>query len=205
MIDDIHTSLLSSVVASEGQSPHQYKYSPPSTVMSVSESYKGYELEDFFISLGKRVWMQIDVIVMLVNTINACFSISAAVSLIPKESHGQYNFCDYGENGEPLSVGVQCPYLPSPTFISLLTVWTLYFVTIFAYKVHRTFDWWSNDLRFYMACDMVNNDIFMYIMACVGMVLTIASGLCGIYFVTQNGSDDSLGMSTISNYSILAT
>ncbi|RYH05181.1 hypothetical protein EON65_45420 [archaeon] len=193
MMDDVHTSLLPSVVASEGQNTLPHMYSPTTNAMSVSDSYKGYELEDIFISFGKRVWMQIDVIVMCFNTINACFSISAAVSLIPKYNYGEYTFCDYGDNGEPIGIGVQCPYLPSPTFISLLTIWTLYFLTIFTYKVHRTFDWWSNDLRFYMACDIINNDIFMYIMVYVGIVLTLLSGLCGIYFVTQNGSDESLG------------
>lgn len=160
------------------------------------DPYRNAELEDLHVSIGKRIYAQLDMIIMAFNTINAVFAISAAVSLIPKYDYSLYSFCDYGDNGKPLSIGVQCPYLPSPVFISFLIVWCLYFLTIFSYRFHRTIDYWSNDLRFYVACDMLNNEIFMYIMVLVGIALTFVSAVGGIYFVTQNGSTASLGKIT---------
>lgn len=158
-----------------------------------ADPLKGVELEDLHISVGKRIYAQIDMIIMAFNTINAVFSISAQVSLISEDAYSHFfRICDYND-GTPLNVLVQCPYYPSPVFISFIITWTLYFVTIFIYRYQRTIEYWSNDLRFYLACDMLNNEMFMYIMVFVGVLLTFVSAIGGIYYATHNGSDTTIG------------
>lgn len=192
MESDSSKALLTNLVSDDSAQLTSFPAFPGSAA-GAGNPYDGVELEDLFLSLGKRIYAQIDMIVMMFNTINSVFAISAAVGQIPKdELSWMFNFCEYG-GGEPLGVSVQCPYLPNPVFISFLTAWIIYFSTIFAYRFHRTFDFWSNDLRFYVACDLLNNDMFMYILAFVGVVLTLVSAIGGIYYVTVNGSTASLG------------
>lgn len=150
------------------------------------------ELESLHVSIGKRLYAQLNVLVMCANTIAAVFSISAAVSLIPKDDDFElmrYDFCTYGP---PLTVEVQCPYHTSPVFLTFLIIWSLYFITLFVYKFHGTYDYWSNDLRFYLVHDMLNNTFVMFVFVIIGMVLTLVSCVGGIVFVCQNGSIPSI-------------
>lgn len=149
-----------------------------------------HELEDLHISIGKRIYAQMDILVMFLNTINAVFSISAAVSLIPQYDYSSYTFCDYGS---PIAIGVQCPYLPSPVFISFFVAWTLYFMTLITYQWSNTYDYWSNDLRFYIACDSLHNTVIMRWFVYIGILLTIVSAIGGIVYVCHNGTTSSLG------------
>jgi hypothetical protein len=152
---------------------------------------KAMEMESIFASIGKRLYAQMNIFVMCANTVTAVFSISAAVSLIPQPATmWRYDFCDYGE---PLSVEVQCPYHSSPVFLTFLVLWSLYFATLFSYKFHATYDYWSNDLRFYLANDMLNNSFFMFVLIVVGMILTMVSSIGGISYVIHNGSTQSIG------------
>eukprot|EP01033_Poteriospumella_lacustris_P001819 gene1819-1319_t len=151
------------------------------------------ELEDLFTSIGKRIYAQLNIIIMCANTIAAVFSITSTISLIEKDDDWtmqQYQFCDYGP---PLSVAVQCPYETSPIFLCFLVIWSIFFITLFTYKFHGTADYWSNDLRFYLANDMLNNSLFMFVMIIIGMILSMISVFVTIYFAAHNGTTQSLG------------
>lgn len=165
----------------------QYANTSPSNPRS---RRKEIELENVFVSLGKRIFAQMNILVMFVNTLTAVFSISASVSLIRKEATAMYNFCD---EGWPLYLEVQCPYTSSAAFISLLTIWILYFATMFIYKFSGTYDYWSNDLRFYLAHDILQNEWFMFVLVILGMVLTVGSAFTAVGYVIHNGTTASIG------------
>lgn len=144
--------------------------------------------------VGKKILSQSDLLVMFANTIVSIFSISAAVSLIPRDDETiNYTFCTYGNGGEADTVLVQCPYLPSPGFISVLLVWMIYFGVLFAYKYISTSEFSSNDLRYYMACDRHNSRLVHRLLIGAGIVLTVGSGLFGISFIVSNGNDAAVG------------
>jgi hypothetical protein len=187
-MSQLKDSLLTNV-ASENESSGDNRH------FTQNQSHQQYkkqlvELEALHISIGKRIYSQIDVIVMFLNTMTAVFSISAAVSLIPQYDYSQYTFCDYGP---PIAIGVQCPYLPSPVFISFFIAWILYFFSMMTYKWFHTYEYWSNDLRFYIACDSLHNTFPMKCFIYIGMILTIVSTIGGIVYVFHNGSTSSLG------------
>ena len=75
----------------------------------------------------------------------------------------------------------------------MITIWACYFTIILTYRLQRTFSYWSNDLRFYIAYDMLNNEFFMLVLIGFGILLTFVSAVTGIVFVSQNGSTSSLG------------
>lgn len=144
--------------------------------------------------LLKKILTQSDLLVMFGNTIISVFTISAAVSLVPRDDATiSYTFCDYGENGEADTVLVQCPYLPSPAFISVICIWMLYFCVTFLYKFMLTSQFHSSDLRFYMACDKHNTRIVHRILIGIGVFLTVVSGLFGVSFIVSNGNDAAVG------------
>jgi hypothetical protein len=88
---------------------------------------------------------------------------------------------------------VQCPYLPSPAFISVICIWMLYFCVTFLYKFMLTSQFHSSDLRFYMACDKHNTRIVHRILIGIGVFLTVVSGLFGVSFIVSNGNDAAVG------------
>lgn len=150
-------------------------------------------LEDVWVSVGKRVYAEIDIIILFGNCLNACFYIPQAISMIPKDDDmvlNQYDFCEYGE---PEKLYVQCPYLESPTFLGFVIWCTLYFVSFFVYKFIWTFEYWSNDLRFYIAYDVVNSQRVCKVFVAFGIVFTIVAGITGLGFAAHNGSSDSVG------------
>lgn len=157
-----------------------------------SNSNQEFELEDLFTAIGKRVFANAAILVLFGNTLSAIFSISAAVSLIQDNSSNPFNYspCDYGDS---LGNYTQCPYLPSPVFGTCLAIWSCYFCTLFVYKYHRTYPYFTNDLRFYLACDMVNNEWFLFVLVIVGFIFTFASGVTGIYYAFHNGAESSVG------------
>lgn len=152
--------------------------------------YQGIELEPLHISIGKRFYSQFSYWFMFGNSINSIFTISAAVSLIPEYNYSEYEFCDYGT---PISIGVQCPYLPSPVFSVFIVIWSIYYFTLIGYHMNKTYEYWSNDLRFYMICETIRFETFMLVMAFIGFILTIVSSLTGLYYVSTNGSTSSIG------------
>jgi hypothetical protein len=131
-----------------------------------------------------------DSIVLFPNTMVAIFSISAQVSLIPQYDYSSYTFCDYGS---PQAIGVQCPYLTSPAFISFAVIWISYFTALFIYQISYSWDYMTNDVRFYIICDLLHNEQVLLLFVYSGIVLTITSALVGIYFVCHNGTESSLG------------
>ena len=179
--DSTKTSLLSSNNGYNGNksccpaSPHEKEL----------ENY----LDNLLVSYIRRFFMQLEIFILFGNTLSAIFSISAAVSLIPRTDYS-YDFCDWGN---PTGYFVQCPYLPSPAFGTCLAVWTLYFTTIFLYRFQRCLPYYTHDVRFYLACDMINNELFIQIMVYIGFVFTFASALAGIYYSFHNGTENTLG------------
>ncbi len=186
MSQQLKDSLLPNIASAEAGGDNRNRATPNQKY----QNKKAVELEDLHISIGKRIFAQMDVIVMFLNTITAVFSISAAVSLIPQYDYSSYTFCDYGS---PVAIGVQCPYLPSPVFISFFVAWTFYFIGLISYKWYHTNDYWSNDLRFYLVCDNLHNTYVMKCFIIIGFILTIVSAIGGITFVFKNGSTASLG------------
>lgn len=179
----LHKNLLSQPVedghSSAPMSPPLVRSTPP-------------ELEDIFTSIGKRIYAQMNILIMCANTIAAVFSISSAVSLIEEDDDftlRRYQFCTYGD---ATSVTVQCPYESSPVFLVFLILWSIYFITLFTFKFHGTVDFWSNDLRFYLANDLLNNSVFMFVAVVIGMILTAISSIGAISFVIHNGTTQSL-------------
>jgi hypothetical protein len=148
------------------------------------------DLDPIFLSVAKRIYAQINLVILAANTIAAVFSISAAVSLIEEDDDFRYQICDYGN---PVSIGVQCPYTQSPIFISFLVIWTIYFTILCTYKYHRTVEYWTHDLRFYFASEAVAFDLLMQVMVAIGVVLTLISGLGGFYYVIHNGTTTAIG------------
>jgi hypothetical protein len=148
------------------------------------------EIDDIFTSFCKRMFMQMDIFILLGNTLSAVFSITAAVSLIPQTRFVIGTICDYGEE---LGEFVQCPYLPSPVFGACLSVWILYFTTIFLYRYHRSLAFFTNDLRFFLAADKINNEWFILIMVYVGFLFTIVSAGTGLYYAFHNGTETTIG------------
>lgn len=189
---DNRSTLMDNLIAADGPPSSASSTAKPNhnTIQDDRFYYLPADLDHIFVSIGKRCYAQINLLVLAINTISAVFSISAAVSLIEEDDDFRYNFCDYGS---PVSIGVQCPYLNSPTFICFLVVWILYFITLGLYKYHRTIDYWTHDLRFYFASEAVAFDLFIQVMVKIGLVLTLASGFGGIYFVIHNGTTTSLG------------
>lgn len=184
----MHKNLLSQPV----EDGHSVPINQPPQLLPVARASPP-ELEDIFTSLGKRIYAQMNIIILCANTIAAVFSISSAVSLIEEDDDWtlrQYQFCDYGN---PKAVTVQCPYENSPVFLVFLIIWSIYFITLFTYKFHGTADYWSNDLRFYLANDMLNNSLFMFVMIIIGMILSVISFVGSMYFVAHNGTTQSLG------------
>ena len=148
--------------------------------------------EDAFTTIIKRLYAQLGLIVMTANTVTSVFSISAAVSLIPDDDAGaRYNFCTYGGNG--IAVYVQCPYIPSPVFQTILSIWCIYFAVFFSYKYYKTSCFETDDLRFYVYCDQFNSTIMNRVMIGLGVLLTFISAIGGINFVIHNGTTDSIG------------
>jgi len=92
-------------------------------------------------------------------------------------------------NGEPITLLAQCSYDHSPGYISFLAIWCVYYAVFFsanyiytgAYKVH--------DLRFYIACDQFKALLLSKILIGSGIVLSLVSGLGGLGYVMENGSD----------------
>jgi ABC-type dipeptide/oligopeptide/nickel transport system permease subunit len=163
--------------------------STPSAAVSMSPEHQ-VDMADY----GKMILSQTALLVMFVNTIMSVFSISADVSLIPRNDDTiSYTFCDYGYNGEADNVLVACPYLPSPLFQSLLCTWMVYFIVAFGSKYWFTSPFSPSDLRFYMACDQYNSRVESRIICGIGIFLTIASGLLGISVVVGNGNDAAVG------------
>jgi hypothetical protein len=148
------------------------------------------ELDSEIVALGRRLYAQFDLLILFINCLSACYSIPAAVSLIPNDASANYNFCDYGP---PDGVFVQCPFLESPIFIGFVLVCTIYFVTFVTYKIFRTYEFFTNDLRFYIATDMIVNDTIHKMFVYFGVLFTISGGIAGLAFVFHNGTTDSVG------------
>lgn len=168
--------------------PTQALIAPTANAAPLNRTKQQFEssLSSFF----KRLYAQLDLLVMFVNVIIAVFSISAAVSLIPTDNSMLFTGCDYGA---PLATNVQCPYADSPSFAAFLSVWTIYFAVFLSYKIAKTGKYDTMDLRFYLASDMVNNRIFHRCMVGLGVVLTLVSAIVAISFVCHNGTVESLG------------
>ena len=145
--------------------------------------------EDPITTFIKRLVAQIGLIAMCANTISSVFSISASVSLIPnKDYNNLYNFCTYGENNEAEAIYVQCPYIPSPLFQTVLSLWCIYFSFYFSWKYYWTSEYETNDLRFFVYCDKFNSTIVNRVLVVLGLLLTFGSGLSAVSSVVQNGS-----------------
>jgi hypothetical protein len=125
-----------------------------------------YSNSKSLLSIYKRFFSQMDLIIMFFNTISSIFSITSSLSNINTIEYNTYidSFCD---NGKPIGYSTQCPYLNSPQFIIIILLWVLYFIMVFFYKYQWTNKYEINDLRYYIAYDRCNhttsNNIHVYI------------------------------------------
>ena len=149
------------------------------------------EYDEVWVDVGKRVYSQMDIIIVFLNCVSACFSISAGVSLIPSNNMNYAQFCDLGN---AIGQYVQCPYVESPEFLCILGVCIIYFSAFIIFKILWTFEFMTNDLRYYISCDMVINSVIHKCFVLFGIVFTFAGGFTGIGYVIHNGSTDSLGL-----------
>ncbi len=148
--------------------------------------------EDPFTTCVKRMFAETNLLVMCVNTLSSVFSISASVSLIPyQNSLYMVGFCDYGDASDN-NMFVQCPYIPSPEFQTIVSLWCAYFAFYFTWRYYWTSIYETNDLRYYIYYDKFNHTFVNRIMISVGVVLTFVSGFYGIATVVKNGTTASI-------------
>jgi hypothetical protein len=147
------------------------------------------ELDSEVVAVGRRLYAQFDLVVLFANCVSACISIPAAISLIPTDSVFALQ-CDYGQS---LGAYQQCPYTTSPIFMGFMGFCIVYFLSFITYKIYNTFDYFTNDLRFYIASDMVVNDFVHQVFVYVGFGFTVTGGLAALGFVIKNGTTDSIG------------
>ena len=146
--------------------------------------------EDFLTTFVKRNYSESNLIVMAANTMSSVVGISSLISLIPYQ--GTFfggNFCEYGDS---LGTFVQCPYLTSPDFQAIISLWCVYFFMYYIWRYYWTSFYDTNDLRYYIYYDKFNSTMGNRVMIALGVLLTIVSGGEGVYSVSHNGTTNAV-------------
>jgi hypothetical protein len=143
------------------------------------------------ISVIKRLFSELQLFAMSVNVISAVYSISATISLVTIPSGSvSVNNCAHGE---PLFEQAQCAYANRPTFVGFITVWIIYFIVLLLFRFMHTSKFSTTDLRFYLACSMVNDEPLNKLLVLLGMGLTVACGAVGLTYALEDSFVTSVG------------
>lgn len=126
--------------------------------------------------IGKRLFSEAHLLAMSVNVITAIYSISATISLVNIPASEEDHSVDYCAHGEPLFEQAQCAYANTSTFIGFITIWIVYFIIFLIYRLARSSKYSTTDLRFYLVCDMTNNEPLNKFLVLLGMGLTVICG-----------------------------
>ena len=146
--------------------------------------------EDFLTTFIKRVYAESNLIVMAANTMSSIVGISSLISLIPYQGTIVGNdFCEYGNS---LGAFIQCPYLTSPDFQAIISLWCIYFLVYFLWRYYWTSFYETNDLRYYVYYDKFNSTAGNRVLIALGVMLTIVSGGEGVYSVAHNGTTNAV-------------
>ena len=147
--------------------------------------------DSLIVSVGKRIFSELQLLAMSINVITAVYSISATISLVSTPTTSEsLNYCAHGE---PLFEQAQCAYANQPTFIGFITVWILYFAVLLLYRFSHTSKFATSDLRFYLACDITNNQPFNQGLVLLGIALTLGCGGVGLNFALRDSFVASVG------------
>lgn len=153
-------------------------------------------IDGFLVEFAKRMYAIAPLLIMAYSTINQVFVIAKSVasqssvetyydSEVRVESNGQQTYYTC-EHGDAEAVVVYCPYYTIDAFIGILSVWVIYFALFISIRFIATFQYATDDLRFYLAVDLYNshwlNRTFVYI----GGVLTLVSMSVGLYYMSPS-------------------
>jgi hypothetical protein len=151
--------------------------------------------DDSFSTIVKRVFAESSLLVMFANTISSVLAISTDLALLAFEDSlcfaADY-ICEYGVAPQKYYLYVQCNYAADPGFISILSLWCIYFVVHFWWRYYWASTYQTNDLRYYVYCDKFNHTLMNQVMIVFGGLLTIISGGYAIAMVVGNGKVESI-------------
>ena len=100
---------------------------------------------------------------------------------VKSNDHSEYYTCEYGAAE---AVVVYCPYLTIDAFLGIFTIWVVYFAMFMALRLAATYQYSTDDLRFYIAVDQFNSHIVNRVFVYVGGLLTIISASVGIFYMS---------------------
>ncbi len=144
----------------------------------------------------KRIYAQLPLGFLVLNTIQAINNIAASVSSVPAtgfvydddDAHGTYITdndgyyeCVTGKSLRPVEVA--CPYATTTVYQVLLFIWIAYFCSVFLCKYLWTFKYSTNDMRFFIATDQFNVTWVGFFIKLIGFVLTSLTVLIVIIIV----------------------
>lgn len=147
---------------------------------------------------------------MIFNTFNQIFTLARSVAtfgLPDNYSYSTYSSVNAGSGyhivtcnyGNVESVLTLCPYNEDLLFRLLLILWAIFFVSFISFRLIATMKFNTGDLRFFVACDMLNRSSANIIFVIVGMGLTVCSFLVILVYVLPQMAFSSNASTTILN------
>jgi hypothetical protein len=149
--------------------------------------------DNFAVQAVKRLFSISPLLAMCFSTINQVITVTESItsqsenrsysSYVQVESDGVYSgyTCEYGDAKAAI---IYCPYTPVPAFKAVMSMWVSYFVVFMAYRLYATLRYSTDDMRFYIAVDKLNGQLFNKIMVGIGAILTLISVAIGIFYLS---------------------
>eukprot|EP01031_Cornospumella_fuschlensis_P040557 gene40557-49444_t len=131
---------------------------------------------------------------MTFSTINQLFAVAKSLAaqskitndydenvVVTSNGHESSFECEYGD---AQTVVVYCPYESVPGFLAMLVLWCVYFFCYMIVRVRASYDYSTNDLRFYLAIDQCNGTTLNVVFVAMGALLTFISVCVTLFYMT---------------------